>query len=427
MSASDSITINTLIEEGAVPEMVYRLKDAKIIIADYKSLRDDFVELNDFGLMSEAGINKCSKCVKCKRPCENLIDKWLIERTAVISAAQLQAAQKEEISSLPRVFEDMQIAVRPQQYGRALVVPTNLGSEWLSSTGIDVKGVGVAPNETPMPHSPSGHDKHGLDYLSVALGDFFYEKLFRFMLLGTGLGTVTTYAVLDPGFDLICGHLGRLAGGIHVRKAHSRNEGGLTIPSINSAEYRNSVIAEQHLRRFGATTAFPSYSFSLKENDDVLEVRLGSAKTEFADARTKLIGRKINSHIAGALVELVNIQWAQPVGDAPPRGRLVDFGHVGVRGKFTRPLGFPAKDGPFGIGGLLGLCDSNFVQPNPDCALDPDLFSRHAVTAWALYCTIGLRNNTLSRNDIRVLLLRALRRARSTLKVPKQSHTSGEC
>jgi hypothetical protein len=182
-------------------EQVAKLKDAKVVYADYDLIRYDFPELRNLANPD--------------------IDQWLLDNTGYISLPQ--AAQETVNTKIP-VTDQKRVANRPSGYGRALVYSVNDPSDSTKSIGlIDVKGTGAL--------APAQKDHgNGLMTLGESIREALYEKAVRYILndAKSSFGTIGSYAVIDPGFNMIHADGTQSRAGIYLRQAHKRTESSLT-------------------------------------------------------------------------------------------------------------------------------------------------------------------------------------------------------
>ncbi len=200
-------------------ETLHRVKSAKVVLADYGLIRNDFPSVHG---LSEAQI-----------------DHWLLQKTAYISDSQLHV---DSVNTPIELTGETAIAHRPLHYGRAVVFtggPLEL---------IDAKGVGVAPGRLPF---LEGH-ANGLATLGEATREFLYEKLVQTALIHAGahVETIGHYAVIDFGFNVIHQDGTESPAGLILRQAHKRRASNSSL--FEAAEAR---AVELQLRPYGITTA----------------------------------------------------------------------------------------------------------------------------------------------------------------------------
>lgn len=174
-------------------EEVLRLKNARVVIADYDLIREDFPRLS--GLSHEQ------------------IDNWLLEETAYISNGQ--KAQTTVNSFIETLHDNKRQALRPPEYGRALVYEVAWQGEKIGV--LDVKGAGgIKP-------SHASH-RSGTMTLGESLREFSYEKMITSVVEHSGIQNkvVGSYAVIDPGFDVIHPDGSSSRGGFYLRQGHRR-------------------------------------------------------------------------------------------------------------------------------------------------------------------------------------------------------------
>lgn len=202
-------------------EIVQRLRDARVIYADYELIKRDFPALREIS--------------------HSQIDQWLLDGTAYMSKPQVA----QQLANNPiLVTEKTKEAIRPPDYGRALVFPVHDSAGEMIGQ-IDAKGVGS------LNPRPGGHSD-GLMTLGESIREYLYEKLVNQLFAhdGSGNKTVGSYAVIDTGFQLKHADGSTSPSGIYLRQSHRRYNGKMSILS----EF-DSVRIEKILRRYGVTSA----------------------------------------------------------------------------------------------------------------------------------------------------------------------------
>ena len=171
----------------AVAEEVLHVSTARVMLADYDLIRQDFPEVKTFS--------------------NDKIDAWLIANTAFISKEQ--AAQ--EVVNTPIKLDGVKKkAFRPREYRRAHVFQMDTGGL------IDAKGTGSVD-----PHQ--GNERNGLAALADVIREFMFEKMVkRIFNKLQRFDTVGTYAAIDFGFDVKWSHGGRSRAGATERAARRR-------------------------------------------------------------------------------------------------------------------------------------------------------------------------------------------------------------
>ncbi len=197
-----------------VRERMARLRDARVVHADYALLKRDFAALRN---LTEAQIDE--ELLKCA---------GYISRT--------QAAQSVVNTPIPTTAESVQ-ALRPMGYGRAAVFRCFDGL-------IDSKGTGTRE----MPEQRS--HKNGLMSLADSIRELVFERAVAMLLRHADYkpGTVASYAVLDLGFDVVYADGYRERAGSILRQAAERaNPVGMP-----DTKTRNAI--ESIFRRYGLTS-----------------------------------------------------------------------------------------------------------------------------------------------------------------------------
>ena len=144
---------------GSIQENVIKIVNAKIIIADYKLIKKDFPSM--------------------KNKSEPQIDKWLIGSVAFISKAQ---QNRESINTEIEILELTRKSFRPPGYNRGLVYKMN----------------------------------------EPDTGEYRWENLVRDVLTAAKVSnkTIATYAIIDPGFDIIHEDGSTSRSDFYLRQAH---------------------------------------------------------------------------------------------------------------------------------------------------------------------------------------------------------------
>ena len=205
-------------------ETVLKLKNARVVVADYPLIRQDFPEV---AKMTDAQI-----------------DKWLVDSTGYMSIQQV--AQQETNTAIP-VTGETTLAYRPREYGRAHVFKAGHGL-------IDVKGSGGID-----PHA--GFERTGLATLGEMIREYMMEKLVSKAFKHMGkYETVPCYAVLDLGFWAKGSGTNDqdVAAGAVLRRAHVRHHVG----AIGDRQREDPVVLprelqyeiEMALRHYGITS-----------------------------------------------------------------------------------------------------------------------------------------------------------------------------
>ncbi len=185
----------TQISSNPPEAKVYKLSHARILIADYDLIRRDFPSLDNLS--------------------NEQIDNWIIDSVGYISVAQ--ASQQVVNTQIP-VEQGEYSAYRPSGYGRALIFDTKDPVSQESIGLIDVKGSG-AVNPRQQDHG------NGLATLGEAIREFLYERVMREVVKDQRISNkvVGSYAVIDPGFDVVHADGSTSRAGLYLRQAHARN------------------------------------------------------------------------------------------------------------------------------------------------------------------------------------------------------------
>ncbi|OUR99641.1 hypothetical protein A9Q84_01060 [Halobacteriovorax marinus] len=176
-------------------EDMQQLSNARILIADYDLLRRDFPALQNLS--------------------NPQIDEWLLKNTAYISSPQ--AAQTVVNTPIPTTGATKK-AYRPRRYNRANVFDVFDPSDEGRQVGIiDVKGTGSLV--------PAQRDHgNGVATLGESIREFIYERMMRDIVKDSGIPNkiVGSYAVIDPGFDVVHADGSTSPAGFYLRQGHDR-------------------------------------------------------------------------------------------------------------------------------------------------------------------------------------------------------------
>ncbi|GAB4014872.1 MAG: hypothetical protein Fur0010_13350 [Bdellovibrio sp.] len=175
-------------------EKVLKLKNPRIVIVDYDLIRRDFPSIANLS--------------------NPQIDQWLLDQVAYVSIPQ---ARQTVVNTTIETTEENITAYRPFEYGRALVFDMKHPSTGEHLGLMDVKGVGsVKPGQ-------KDHG-NGIATLGETIREFLYENMMRRVLKDSNLPqkTVGSYAVIDPGFDVVHADGSTSPAGYYVRQGHDR-------------------------------------------------------------------------------------------------------------------------------------------------------------------------------------------------------------
>jgi hypothetical protein len=185
------------ITKNADQQRVLRLANASVIIADYDLIRADF----------PAAVNLSNQS----------IDEWLLKHVGYISDSQ---ADQTYVNTPISVTGEERFAHRPPRYGRALVYEMFDPTDANKQVGlIDAKGVGAV--------KPRQKDHgNGIATLGEAIREYVYEKMVNEVMAEekTGHKTIGSYAVIDPGFNVVHEDGSQSPAGFYLRQAHHRNQ-----------------------------------------------------------------------------------------------------------------------------------------------------------------------------------------------------------
>jgi hypothetical protein len=200
-----------------------RVFDTRVILADYALLKRDFPQLR--GRRNQD------------------IDSWLSYHFGYIAQTQVDQDRDGVQSRINLRRNESVEAYRPYRYGRAVVFEIEEGGQRRQL--MDGKGYGaVSPRQR--------HHRNGLATLGECAREFYFSKMVRelFRVENFHRRVVGTYAVLDPGFDVVHADGSKSAAGFILRQAHSRSNG----PNSTLSE-RAMIEIETLVRRFGVTSA----------------------------------------------------------------------------------------------------------------------------------------------------------------------------
>jgi hypothetical protein len=223
--------------ENPKREVVEKVSGAKVLLANYELIRNDFEE---------------AKCLS-----DTNIDNWLLETAAFISIKQLNPNQV-NTPITTEGYSSRKIAYRPHIYGRALIFPTKNGL-------IDAKGAG-AIKPAQCTHS------NGLLTVGEGIREYIYEALISEIFAHYRANfdqnypykTVNSYAVIDLGFDVIHKDGSKSPAGLYLRQAHDRF-GDPKSEEYNFLSFKHGLEIERVLRLYGITSAGVGQNFALAD------------------------------------------------------------------------------------------------------------------------------------------------------------------
>lgn len=223
---TDQITRNRVIEperyiravhSRSKFEKVVRLKNARIVIADYELIKRDFPQIKDLS--------------------NGEIDNWILNQVAFVSLPQ---SEQTVVNTKIPIKNEFTMAARPPDYGRALVFAMGDPQDNESKIGlIDVKGAG-ALNPGQADHS------NGVATLGECIREYLYENLVRDVLDDADLPnkTVGSYAVIDAGFGVVHKDGSTSAAGLYLRQAHHRVTNPGAWLSVESRQFLQLIFHE---------------------------------------------------------------------------------------------------------------------------------------------------------------------------------------
>lgn len=399
--------IETILGQNVASDRVKRVKTARVVIADYALLQQDFPELRVEAILArEPALRRMSEQQQ-GQAIEQYIDEWIVGRAGVISEAQ---AKQTTVNTPIETEERAYPAYRPPRYGRACVInvdafePTKADEAKINTDAslrfIDIKGMGVSKDRTPStaPHS------NGLEYLGVALGDYVLSSVISsiFERHAPGLSVLPTYAVIDLGFDVVGDWRGTDCAGLHVRRVHRRPDNGMSLPSANSPQERTIVFTEMLLRTFGFTSTNRGNCLTVARRDaQIVATSNGQDLSSALNSKDQdALGRLLHGreHLC---VERINLQFAKDPRNAATTDALYDFGHINVRGQFNHAVASTVHDRWLCIGGILYPDDEAFVTPHPAARASLGDWHRYVINAWCFQLARQFRAHEVSSARIR--------------------------
>lgn len=353
-------------DPGMRRERVYRLRDARLVFADYRLLQYDFPWLRSEALMAgDPALRTLSNRARRAR-IRAYLDQWLLERGGIISEAQ---QNHREINEPIGVTGETTDAWRPTRYGRALVVPVR-SPDGRGSGMLDLKGVGVAPGRVPAQQA------HGTGL--CLLGEALYDTLMQwvideiFRLACPGFFSVPVYGVIDTGF----GKHGNYSGiaspqptGIVVRRAHRRPRNAVELPATGSTEERVKLQVEMILRRYGITSCNDTTAIRIKREGGQVRITYGHGPVKYGPAGMRALRDFFIKAKAPPRLDGINVQLTRECGFMPSFAQVVDFGHYTVKSEFPHPVTSLVRDHMVFFGGALLPASPHFPRPDARLAL----------------------------------------------------------
>ena len=175
-------------------EQVAKLANPRIVVADYDLIRRDFPAM-------AAKTN-------------DEIDRWILDQVGYVSIPQ---AEQTVVNTRIQTTGQTRTGYRPPKYGRAMVFDMAHPDSGDHLGIIDVKGTG-ALNPGQRDHG------NGVATLGESMREFIYENMMRRVLKDSDLEnkTVGSYAVIDPGFDVVHADGSTSPAGYYLRQGHDR-------------------------------------------------------------------------------------------------------------------------------------------------------------------------------------------------------------
>lgn len=383
-----------------VPEMAVPVHTARVAIANYDLIRHDFAGVFTDPFRQAYSKYACARHRGQPLSCRRVIDRWLLDHAAFVSAQQASGAN---VNTPIDHGAAVARGIRPAGYGRALIIPVD-NPDPAGAALIDIKGAGVAPGIVPDPV------RNGLEYLGVALAEFFYGNVID-RLFANVLPTYTflpTYAVIALGFDIRDGWHGVAPAGLHVRRAHARDESGSELPMSSSDAERVAIQMECILRTFGLTSASSSSRFDVRRSDR-RQLFYGGMPVVARDERQEAKAAELLDLPRGGL-ELVNIQLTRTTDWPARRGEIIDLGTIHGRRRFDVGLASAVRDTVFHIGRRIVQSDGTAIQPASGHGLDDTLLDRDTVHAHGFFLAQQFNQRRIESRALRLVMHRALAR-----------------
>ncbi|MEL6864815.1 MAG: hypothetical protein AAFP19_10360 [Bacteroidota bacterium] len=364
--------IGDIDQPDVLGERVFGISGARVVFANYPLLQHDIPILATQRLEKKyPGLRQLSPQKK-RVALQQKIDEWLIENTAYISERQTQ----QSLVNSPIPLNGRQImAWRPPRYGRALVFSTIVTQNALHHPDeiplkenriLDVKGTGVAPDQTP---STDTHG-NGLLSLSDALLEFLNQQLIQgiFRHSGSAFETIPIYGILDLGFDIVDSLGRKMPAGMMIRRAHQRpkNSGGLG--TYGSDEQHVQLAVELLLRKYGISSVNNISTIKLWKEEGHLKISYGRQKVDFfTEEQIEEILRVSKYRDSDGVLSFdgVNVQHTREIKREPDHTHLVDFGTYRIWQRFRNPILSLVADKLLRWGGSIWPRDRQFTQPDP--------------------------------------------------------------
>jgi hypothetical protein len=356
-----------------------RVRTARVLVADYAKLEEDFPQLRDAALLrTHAHLRRLRGSAR-QTAMREVIDAWLLRHAALVSVTQAgQTLVNGPVDAFPETVKVM----RPPAYFRAVVVALGDSNASLPPDRrafdepdalLDLKGAGVEAGATVerrflpgRPH-PGQYDFRtlGLHLLGAALGEYMIGKLVEsiFRHARAPIEVVPHYAVIDLGFD---DYKGRPVG-ILVRRSHRRNRAGaLQYNPIGTPAYLAPVLIELVLRRYGFGTAHGPLGneIDLRGRRPRWMVRHHVLTRGYTPAQIRRFRDLVAPGFDHRVFGIPNIQTTAPIRDGGTITQVVDL-EAFAANEFTDPLSMLVGNRPFNWGGALWPHDPRYVRPHP--------------------------------------------------------------
>jgi hypothetical protein len=429
-----------------------RVRTARVLVADYPKLKEDFPQLRDAALLKTHAHLRALRGSARQAALREVIDAWLLRHGALVSVTQAgQTLVNGPIDAAPETIRVM----RPPAYFRAVVVALSDSNASLPpgrravdepDALLDLKGAGVEAGATVERRFLPGRPQRGqydfrtlgLHLLGAALGEYLIGKLVESILrhARAPIEVVPHYAVIDLGFD---DYKGRPVG-ILVRRSHRRNRAGaLQYSPIGTPAYLAPVLIELVLRRYGFGTAHGPLGneIDLRGRRPRWAVRHHVLSRGYTPEQIRRFRDLVAPGFDHRVFGIPNIQTTAPIRDGGTITQLIDF-EAFAANEFTDPLSMVVGNRPFNWGGALWPQDPVYVRPHPrykvsrrdwgwtfpsnEDALDFNVASTSACTKPALVClrlARAFRQGKLTRDQVAARLEAYV--ARTTRRWPGRS------
>ncbi len=270
--------------------------------------------------------------------------------------------------------------LRPPRYGRAGVVDAR---EILGICGnggqalVDVKGIGVAPGNTPLPCNRRTGLLTVLDAIQELINQVLLDGIFE--REGVDVACNEIYGITFAGIYGYSQYFRDFVPCVSLlRRAHLRNADNNELSPFGSEENAAKVRIERLLRRYGVTSAPAQCALRVWEENGMLKATLdgndltGHIPEKLLRYHFEVVGLEIPQTI-----RFVNIQTAGPISAEPLSARLIDLGHYTVLSSFgDHHLVTVVSDRPLNWGQLFRNDGPDWVEPDPGCVVNAEALGK---------------------------------------------------